>query len=379
MAAPSPFNRQRRGTSPALFQHRERKPAPPVGPLDLPNPSFLNDLTGSFGGRSITDSPSEDGDDEQNHVDAWGDRGRNRSNSAAVGFADFAALVTSAVSSIAPHPRSPSLKSNTPSEAEIEAEAIREREHSRREAERILLQEAEDRRRAEERRNALLNASTPRNPNRRRDTIDAPSTSPQNRDAPSTPPSKGSRWWSIAKQKLTPTKDEDVHLTPAQEIIRETKQKQKEWRKEDDDERGHMKPNRDAWPASPKIKNTDPILAAMQSSSPIHKLSTPAGSPRPVQSNSPKRLQSPMTPPQVPQAISTTNVNFSPSGARPSAVSRPSESEVGNSMYNQFNPHTGALDIPTTLLTITARFEKLERWTVNHVRALEERMKDVER
>ena len=35
--------------------------------------------------------------------------------------------------------------------------------------------------------------------------------------------------------------------------------------------------------------------------------------------------------------------------------------------------------MPGTLLTITTRFEKLEKWTVSHVRALEERMDDVER
>lgn len=48
-------------------------------------------------------------------------------------------------------------------------------------------------------------------------------------------------------------------------------------------------------------------------------------------------------------------------------------------LYAQFNPQSGALDVAATLLTVAGRFEKLERWTVNHVRALEERMKDVER
>lgn len=47
-------------------------------------------------------------------------------------------------------------------------------------------------------------------------------------------------------------------------------------------------------------------------------------------------------------------------------------------MYAEFNAQ-GALDVPGTLLAIAKRFEKLEKWTVGHVRALEERMNDVER
>jgi hypothetical protein len=47
-------------------------------------------------------------------------------------------------------------------------------------------------------------------------------------------------------------------------------------------------------------------------------------------------------------------------------------------LYASFDQH-GTLDITATLLTITERFEKLEKWTVGHVRALEERMVDVER
>jgi len=47
-------------------------------------------------------------------------------------------------------------------------------------------------------------------------------------------------------------------------------------------------------------------------------------------------------------------------------------------LYTQFTDQ-GSLDVPGTLLTIARRFEKLEKWTVGHVRALEERMSDVER
>lgn len=47
-------------------------------------------------------------------------------------------------------------------------------------------------------------------------------------------------------------------------------------------------------------------------------------------------------------------------------------------MYAIFNPQ-GTLDVPATLITVARRFEKLEKWTVSHVRALEDRMKDVEK
>jgi hypothetical protein len=37
------------------------------------------------------------------------------------------------------------------------------------------------------------------------------------------------------------------------------------------------------------------------------------------------------------------------------------------------------LDVPWTLLIIARYFNKLEKWTVGHVHALEDRMGDVER
>ena len=36
------------------------------------------------------------------------------------------------------------------------------------------------------------------------------------------------------------------------------------------------------------------------------------------------------------------------------------------------------LDVPGALLMIAKRFEKVEKWTVGHVRAVEDRMNDVE-
>ncbi|KAL1741223.1 hypothetical protein HDZ31DRAFT_45910 [Schizophyllum fasciatum] len=48
-----------------------------------------------------------------------------------------------------------------------------------------------------------------------------------------------------------------------------------------------------------------------------------------------------------------------------------------NLLHTVFTP-TGALDVSETVLAVAARLEKLEKWTVNHVRALERRMVTVE-
>lgn len=398
--SPSPFNRQRRGTSPAHFEYRERRPAPPAKPLGLPNPSFLQDLTGSLGGRSITDSASEDGDEDEDPAsNAWGGgQQRHRSNSSTSGFADLATRVGNVVSSIASQPRSPVSRSYTPSlhpsDAELEAEAIREREHSRREAERILMKEAEERRRLENASQPNLAPPNPQTPSRpRRETIDIPSNRASG-DSHISP--GGTRWWSIAKQKLTPTKDKEdpnAPLTPAQEIIRESKLREKEEKlAEMEREKERLRQGKGEWPASPKTKQNDPTYLAMQTTSPNTRPSPQQQySPRPIQQNtSPRLIQqnpspsfgqkivTPMTPPQVPSSSRTTALNFSPSPA-PRAAGASGSGTEQPPLYAQFNRSTGALDIPATLLTVATRFEKLEKWTVNHVRALEERMKDVER
>jgi hypothetical protein len=115
-----------------------------------------------------------------------------------------------------------------PTEAEIEAQAIREREASRREAERILTQEAEQRRAMEERILAMKSVSQTSLP------------PPQNPSAAAITPTGSPRkdkddgipgWWSAAKTRLTPTKE----LTPAQQIAQETKVKNKT------EEKGHKK------------------------------------------------------------------------------------------------------------------------------------------
>ena len=247
---------------------------------------------------------------------------------------------------------SPAVGSPTslPSEAEIEAEAERERERGRREAERILAMErmkAEDRMTVEQRVLAMLQTEQARTapipvPSRPQSTH-TPSPSTSQKDSPG--------WWAAAKNKLTPTKDP---LTPAQQIIQETKtrdkEKEKERKAQKKDKRSKSKDSGE-WPASPERKYSDPAYM---------------------------KLNIPQTPATVQQRPS------SPSSPSPLRLSNPPSLATSPSrgtdvpLYAQYSPD-GPLDVNSTLLTIARRFEKLEKWTVSHVRALEERMNDVER
>ena len=73
-----------------------------------------------------------------------------------------------------------------------------------------------------------------------------------------------------------------------------------------------------------------------------------------------------------------TNLSPSPMHSVEARQEANSSSREAPPLYAQFNGQ-GTLDVPGTLLVIAKRFEKLEKWTVGHVRALEERMSDVER
>ena len=249
--------------------------------------------------------------------------------------------------------RSPGL----PTDEELEAEAERERERSRREAERILAREAEERERrtVEERVMAMLqqgsNAESLRPPPSRSQTM--PATPP----SPSSSQKEGS-WWSVAKQKLTPTKES---LTPAQQIIQETKQRDKVIEKEKKKIEKQERKKSKEWPTTPEGKFDDPAFMKLGlATSPGRAISaSPSPMPRGVVSTPPSLAASPMR-----------GADSEAEGASPSRAPQP--------LYAQFNAQ-GALDVPGTLLTITRRFEKLEKWTVSHVRALEERMDDVER
>ena len=251
--------------------------------------------------------------------------------------------------------------SSLPSDAEIEAEAERERERGRREAERILAMErvkAEDRMTVEQRVLAMLQSEQGRSA-----PIPIPSR-PQSTQPPTTPsPSASQResgtWWAAAKNKLTPTKDP---LTPAQQIIQEAKSREKEKEKErksqKKEKRTKSKDSEKEWPASPERKYTDPSYM---------KLNVPQ-TPVTVQQVQPWSL-SPSSPSPMPRS--------NPSSLAASPLRGP-DSKASPPLYAQFSSD-GVLDVPSTLLAVARRFEKLEKWTVSHVRALEERMDDVER
>lgn len=251
--------------------------------------------------------------------------------------------------------------STLPSDAEIEAEAERERERGRREAERILAMErmkAESRMSVEERVSAMLQSEQARSA-----PIPVPSR-PQSTHPPSTPSPSASQkessgWWTATKNKLTPTKDP---LTPAQQIIQETKSREKEKEKErkaqKKEKRNKSKDSEKEWPASPERKYSDPTYM---------------------------KLNVPQTPVTVQQAQQRSSSPSSPSPLRhsnpPSLAASPlrgPDNKESTPLYAQFSSD-GVLEVPSTLLTIARRFEKLEKWTVSHVRALEERMDDVER
>ncbi|KAI0922808.1 hypothetical protein AcW1_002629 [Taiwanofungus camphoratus] len=356
LAPPSPSNvKQRRMTSPSL---------PPPSPLNLPEPVYghrrppsplRNGLTIDPDTGEVSDDGSIDPSEESREGRQWGQRSHSPTPSVAKFAANIAQRVGSLMSNMSP--RSPSA---LPTDDELEAEAERERERSRREAERIMMQEAEDRRTVEERVLAMLQS------NEASKTLPLPPSRSQ--PMPVTPPSpqssqKDSSWWSIAKNKLTPTKEP---LTPAQQIIQETKAREKELEKEKK-RSGKMKQKSIEWPFTPESKFEDPAFIKMG----LATITPPP--PRPVSA-------APSSPSPSPyhQGRSSIPPSLAASPLRSNDARSSSPSRAQPPLYAQFNAQ-GTLDIPGTLLTIVKRFEKLEKWTVGHVRALEERMDDVER
>lgn len=235
-------------------------------------------------------------------------------------------------------------------DAELEAEAERERDRSRREAEAILTREAQQRKLVEERVLAMLENTRPLPP--------PPSRSQTTPNPPSPAGSQKSEtsWWSTAKNKLTPTKE---LLTPAQQIIQEAKAREKE-----KDKKGKGKEKEKEWPANAQIKYNDPAFANLNlPAAPLQRKPVPA---------------SPSSPTPSRPSLSNMPPNLTPSPMRGTDTASASPSREAPPMYAEFNAQ-GALDVPGTLLAIAKRFEKLEKWTVGHVRALEDRMNDVER
>ncbi|THH26524.1 hypothetical protein EUX98_g7668 [Antrodiella citrinella] len=351
----SPIPKQRRMTSPSL--------PPPPSPLNLPEPVNTHRRPPSPLRNGTTIDPdtgeiSEDGSSHTNDSEQWGDRPTSPSPS----VAQFAANIAQRMNSLMSNMSQRSVN-YLPTDEELEAEAEREREKSRREAERIMSREAETRR-LEERVLAMLDADM--NPS-------LPPPRPLSQAAPSTPPSPSNSqkasWWNAAKNKLTPTKEP---LTPAQQVVQETKTREKEIEKEKKEKEKEMKKQvkrqekqrSREWPASPDTKFDDPAFLQLGAPS----------APRPRQMSSPS--PSPMR--QSTSYSMPPSLAASPLRIQPSEGGSASPSRQAPPMYAQFNAQ-GTLDMPGTLLTIAGRFEKLERWTVSHVRALEERMDDVER
>jgi hypothetical protein len=323
-------------------------------------------------------SGDEGEDDEDADEDALWRRRRRSHSPASSSVSQLAVNFAQRVAGSLMPPQSPHMRSSGRlTDAEIEAEAERERDRSRREAERILTREAEQRRLVEDRVLELLQ-SQQATPNPTTHMNGRPMSMPPPNRAQTVPVSsspkdeKGPSWWATAKQRLTPTKDKDKEsLTPAQQIIQDAKLKDKAERKYINDVAKHNSHHyhhhhqnaSQEWPAAPERKYSDPAML---------NLAPPPTTPprRPVpSSSSPTLSQAPS------QALPPS---LAPSPHRSTVSSSPSAEPAAPPLYAQFNAQ-GVLDVPGTLLVLARRFEKLEKWSVAHVRALEERMSDVER
>ncbi|KAJ7638916.1 hypothetical protein FB45DRAFT_904258 [Roridomyces roridus] len=324
---------QRRMTAPASSLYPPEGSQLPTNTGRPPSP-LRNTFTG-------IDPESVQVDDDDDRGD-WVPRSPSPSASSVSQMAaSFARGIGTLVSGMAP--RSPNMM---PTDAELEAEAERERDRSRREAEQILTREAEDRKLVEERVLAMMESTR---------SLPPPPTRSQSMDPPSPSSSqKEAGWWAAAKNRLTPNKE----LTPAQQVIQETKARDKA-------EKKNGKGKEKEWPANSQAKYSNPSLTSLVP--PPRRVAVPS---------------SPTSPSPTPSRPLNTNMppNLTPSPMRndPNASPRDREKEVPP-MYAHFDEATGTLDVHVTLLTIAKRFEKLEKWTVGHVRALEERMGDVER
>ncbi|ELU38319.1 hypothetical protein AG1IA_07644 [Rhizoctonia solani AG-1 IA] len=487
-APPSPFANKLRLANPSGTL---LPPIPPPAPLGLPDMDTISlesnrskpqpipprRSTSPLRGTSAFDR-SMDPEIEDEEETPWGERPAIASSpmSSSPGMNRFASSFATRVNALFAdsHQNKPRM-----SDAEIEAEAERSREASRREAERILTEEAEARRKVEEA--TLAQRAKEREQQQRimeRAQLGRPVTPTRGMSLSpvASPKREGTKegessWWEMAKSKLTPTKEKD--LTPSQQIVAEARKQEKEREKD----KGKKSID---WPATPGIRSTDPTLLAMAaasrlaaspindnqfmsgtlSSSPERQqtyspkpimpheqlareieaqgggringdffgtrlstdgayMSTPSKSSLPFVSRAtPSPAPSPLQPARAqtsPEQIGLSSAGtplggrspnvsperlphlekdkkFSPVEDKDKVAEREKEKDRRTAttitttttnddappLYAQFTP-AGALDVALTLLTVARRFEKLEKWTVGHVRALEERMKDVER
>ncbi|KAJ3987312.1 hypothetical protein F5890DRAFT_1405450 [Lentinula detonsa] len=323
---------------------------------------------------------SDDDDDNDDERDNNDEIEHDSSASVTQLAANFANRFGNFVGGMTSPSPSPSPGAAMMSSSEIEREAQRERERGRREAERILQAESQ-RTSLEDRVLAMLDTTRalPPPPSRSQ-TMPNPQSS-----QPPSPSSNVVSWWSAAKNRLTPTKDKD--LTPAQQVILDVKRSEKEREKAEKEYQREMKKSNKGkekeWPAAAETKYSDPAffnLNVPQTPTPQHRRTGSPTSPSPNPTSSPGRiLGSPSATGSPARSFTAPNLTPSPNrsttstgaGASPGRAEQPP-------LYAQFNPQ-GGLDVHLTLITIAKRFEKLEKWTVGHVRALEERMGDVER
>ncbi|KAF8665040.1 hypothetical protein AX16_000652 [Volvariella volvacea WC 439] len=332
---------------PGWHQHAPRPPSP------LRNGFTADTSTGIDPNHAHEEDDDEDDDDD---VDSNSDPAWKRSPSPTSSVTQLAASLAQRVNSfMAPRsPLPPSTPASLPTDAELEAEAEREREKSRREAERIMNREAQERERK------LLEARVLEMMENTKALPPPPSKSPVSHGPPSPAGSAQSNsstsWWTAAKNKLIQSKDKEP-LTPAQQVMMEAKAKEKLEKKTN-----KGKEREQTWPANSQIKFNDP--AYLNLNIPNTTPGPPVRKPVPASPTSPTPSRTNMAPNLTPSPLRSMG------GASPSREARP--------LYAQFDSQ-GTLDVPGTLLTIVKRFEKLEKWTVGHVRALEERMGDVER
>ncbi|KAF8731535.1 hypothetical protein AX14_004735 [Amanita brunnescens Koide BX004] len=356
LGAPRAQPQQRRMTSPAdmtrasltLPDSSNPKPANVRPPSPLRHSIVPNTYTGIDPDDNSSDDDSDSDDDLNGKMFNQSKRNNNypyQSSSPSSSVSQLATNLAQRVGNFVAG--NLPARSHLPTDAELEAEAKREREKSRREAERILTREAEERRKADEKIFAMKDMAESL-------TLPPPRTQTMsNPPSPSSSPKSGGSWWTTAKSRLTPTKEKEP-LTPAQQVILEAKSKEKEREK---GTKGKEKDNTE-WPSNPEAKFNDPSLL---------NLNVPPAPPSRIPispvSPTPSRTQAPLLTPSPMRSISE-------GGSSPSKEAPP--------LYAQFTPQ-GTLDVHVTLLTIAKRFEKLEKWTVGHVRALEDRMNDVER
>jgi len=137
------------------------------------------------------------------------------------------------------------------SDAELEAEAERECDQSRREAEAILTQEAQQRRLVEDCVLSMMEStkSLPPPPSRCQTMPNPPSPSNSQKELDG-----ATSWWSSVKSRLMPMKDPPM---PAQQIILDVKARDKDNKKI---AKGKEKEKEKEWPANAQGKFTNPAF-----------------------------------------------------------------------------------------------------------------------